>query len=231
MGRHDPVELAEALGDIARALLAQQDVEDTLTRIVTEALRLIEPAEHAGIDLVRRHRIEAIAPSSRIARRVDEIQVEVDQGPCLDALRNHEVYRTGNLPAETRWPDFAARANAETGVVSIMGFRLWVEQDTLGALDLYSTQPDAFDDDTEAVGSVLAAHAAIAWSTARTRQQLEEALRTRDLIGQAKGILMREHGIGADRAFDLLAEASQRANIKVRDLARRLSGTHDRAGR
>lgn len=221
MGRRESVELAESLGDIARVLLAQRSLQYTLEQIVTEALRLIGPAEHAGIDLVHKKEIEAIAPSSTVAERVDEIQVDVGQGPCLDALRRHEVYRTGNLRHEARWPDFARLASEETGVQSIMGFRLWVEDDTLSALDIYSTEPDAFDDDTEAVGSVLAAHAAIAWSSARKEEQLEDALRTRDVIGQAKGMLMLHYGVDEDRAFDMLAGASQRANVKLRDLAHR----------
>lgn len=217
----DPIVLAETFADIARALLAERNVEETLHHIVEETLRLIGPAEHCGIDVVKGNRVEALVPSSEIARRIDAIQVEVDEGPCLSALRNHEAYVTGNLPGESRWPRFATRAHQETGILSIMGFRLWVEEDTVGALDIYSTQPDAFDDSSRAIGSVMAAHAAIAWSTARKQEQLEEALRTRDLIGQAKGMLMREQRIDEDRAFELLQEVSQRTNTKLRDIAQR----------
>lgn len=168
------------------------------------------------------HSIDAVAPSSTIAQRVDEIQVEAGQGPCLDALREHHVFRTGNLPAETRWPRFARRAYDETGVRSIVGIRMWVEGDTLGALNIYSTAADAFDDYSQDVASVLAVHAAVAWTSARQQEQMEEALSTRDLIGQAKGMLMLTHGIDADEAFDLLRTASQRDNTKLRDLAQRI---------
>lgn len=217
------VELAASLSGIARTLLAAQDVGDTLRRIVAETIRLIEPAEHAGIDVVTGHSIDAMAPSSAIAQRVDEIQVEAGQGPCLDALRQHQVFRTGNLPAETRWPRFAGRAYDETGVRSILGIRMWVEGDTLGALNIYSTAADAFDDYSQDVASVLAVHAAVAWTSARQQEQMEEALSTRDLIGQAKGMLMLTHGIDADEAFDLLRTASQRDNTKLRDLAQRIA--------
>jgi GAF domain-containing protein len=221
------VDLAASLSDIARTLLAAQDVHDTLHRIVFETLRLIEPAEHAGVDVVTGHSIDAVAPSSTTAQRVDEIQVDTGQGPCLDALREHEVFRTGDLPAEERWPRFASIAFHETGVRSVLGVRLWVEGDTLGALNIYSTAADAFDDYNQDVASVLAAHAAVAWTTARQQEQMEAALSTRDLIGQAKGMLMLTHGIDADEAFDLLRTASQRDNTKLRDLAQRIVSGDD----
>jgi hypothetical protein len=146
MSARPSIDLTASLSDIARNLLAAQDVHATLHRIVSETLRLIEPAEHPGIDVVTGRSIEAAAPSSTTAERVDEIQVDVAQGPCPDAPREHDVFRTGNLPAETRWPRFAECAYDETGVRSVLGLRMWVEGDTLGALNINSTAADAFDD-------------------------------------------------------------------------------------
>lgn len=214
-------------GDIARTLLAAQDVHATLRRIVSETLRLIERAEHPGIGVVTGRSIEAVAPSSTTAERVDEIQVNVGQGPCPDALRKHDVFRTGNPPAETRWARFAERAYDETGVRSVLGLRMWVEGDTLGALNINSNAADAFDVYAQHVASVFAAHAAIALTSARQQEQMEEALSCRDLIGQAKGMLILTHGIDADEAFELLRRASQRDNTKLRDLAQRIVSGDD----
>lgn len=225
MSGHD-LRLAKAFGNIARDLLAEDGVDATLEKIVEESIELLETCEHAGVDVVRRREVVALAPSSDIARRLDEIQVEVDQGPCLDALRNHEIYTTGDLETEDRWPDFASRAFAQTGIRSVMGFRLWVEEDTMGALNLYSTQRSAFDERTRAIGSVLAAHAAVALANARAREHLEEALTTRDLIGQAKGILMSRHDLAPEEAFERLTQASQHHNVKLRDVAQELVDRH-----
>ena len=98
-------------------------------------------------------------------------------------------------------------------------FRLFVEGDTLGALNLYSKAGNAFGQESRTVGLVFAAHAAIALSSAIHDEQMEEALQSRDLIGQAKGILMAREGITADQAFDMLRRASQRLNVKLRDVA------------
>lgn len=216
------IELAETFGDIARTLLAERDPESTLRKIVQVSLKLIDSADHAGIDVIEGGQIRAVAPSDEVAERIDALQVELDEGPCLSAIREHEVFRTDDLTTESRWPQFGARAFDDTGIRSIMGFRLFAERDTYGALNIYSRQPNAFDDDAEAVGAVLAAHASVALATAREREHLQEALRSRDVIGQAKGILMTRGNIDEDRAFDILRQASQRMNIKLREVAARV---------
>ena len=99
----------------------------------------------------------------------------------------------------------------------------FAEEDTLGALNLYSKQRGAFDDEALAVGSVFATHAAVALAGAQHDEQMQKALQTRDVIGQAKGILMAQQDVSADEAFDILRRASQRMNIKLRELAERVA--------
>ncbi len=93
----------------------------------------------------------------------------------------------------------------------------------MGALNLYSKQRDAFDDEAVAVGSVFATHAAVALAGAQQDEQMQRALQGRDVIGQAKGILMAQQDVSADEAFDILRRASQRMNIKLRELAERVA--------
>jgi GAF domain-containing protein len=218
----DENELAATFGDIAPSLFAEHEPEAQLRKIVQVGLDLIEHAHHVGIDLVEGKRIHAVAPSDDVARLVDAIQAEVDEGPCFSAIRQHEVFHSEDLEAETRWPRFAARVYEETGVRSILGFRLFAEEETFGALDLYSERASAFDADAVAIGSVLAAHAAVAMATVREREHLQEALRGRDLIGQAKGILMERGNIGEDEAFHILRHASQPMNVRLRQVAERV---------
>jgi transcriptional regulator with GAF, ATPase, and Fis domain len=219
----DQRELSQTFADIARALLSEDTVEATLQRIVDLAVETVEGCECAGITFVRGGQWSTPASTSEVPPAVDSIQYETGEGPCLDAIREHEVFQTDDLSQEERWPRFAPRAAAETAVVSMLCFRLFVEEDTLGALNLYAMIPAAFDDDDRAVGSVFAAHAAVALSTAQHDHQMEEALRSRDTIGQAKGILMARQGVTADEAFDMLRRGSQRLNIKLRQLAQQVT--------
>ena len=216
---------ADAFADIARTLLAEDDVQHTLQKICDLAVETIEGCDHAGISFLKGKNVSTPAASDDVPRAVDAIQYETGEGPCLDAIRKHEVFATGDLAAEDRWPNFSHRAHDETGVTSMLCFRLFVAADTLGALNLYSKGVDAFDEEASAVGMVFAAHAAIALSSALHDEQMDEALRSRDVIGQAKGILMAREGLTADQAFDSLRRASQRLNVKLRELAAEVAYT------
>jgi transcriptional regulator with GAF, ATPase, and Fis domain len=220
----------ETFAEVARALLAEKDVQHTLQRIVDLAVETIDGCDHAGITFRRDSKMSTPAASNDVPGQVDAIQYETGEGPCLDAIREHEVFATGDLGAETRWPKFSRRAHEETGVTSMLCFRLFVDGDTLGALNLYSKAVDAFDDEARAVGLVFAAHAAVALSSALHDEQMHEALRSRDVIGQAKGILMAREGLTADQAFDMLRRASQRLNVKLRELAEEIAYTGEPPG-
>ncbi|MEO5678517.1 MAG: GAF and ANTAR domain-containing protein, partial [Acidimicrobiales bacterium] len=194
----DGDDLAEVFAAVARALRADSSVQGTLDRIVELAATTIEGCDHAGMTMIEAGEIRAPAATDEVPLQVDTIQYETGEGPCVDAIRKHDVFQTDDLTTETRWPRFAPRAAEETGVRSILSYRLFVEGDTMGALNLYSKATCAFDDTDRAVGSIFAAHAAVALSAARKQEHLERAIQTRDLIGQAKGILMAREHVSAD---------------------------------
>ena len=216
-------DLAESFAEVARALRAERSVQATLEKIVELAVSTVEGCDHAGVSLVENGRVLSPATSDSIPELVDTLQYETGEGPCLDAIREHAVFQTDDLRDEARWPNFSRRAAEETGIVSILAYRLFVEADTMGALNLYSKRKAAFDADDRVVGSIFAAHAAVGLSAARQKDQLEQAIATRDLIGQAKGILMARQDVTADQAFDMLRRGSQRLNIKLRELARQVA--------
>lgn len=230
----DRRQLSQTFADIARALLSEETVEGTLQRIAKLAVETIDGCDYAGMTLVKGGRMTTPASTADVPTTVDAIEIESGEGPCLDAIREHDVFHTDDLAQEKRWPSFARRAVEETQVRSMLSFRLFIAEDTMGALNLYSKRPGAFDDDDRTVGSVFAAHAAVALSTAQHAQQMEEALQSRDTIGQAKGILMARQGVTADQAFDMLRRGSQRLNIKLRELAQRVAegtATSDEVGK
>ncbi len=133
-------------------------------------------------------------------------------------IAEHRVFRTGDLTAENRWPAFTLDA-AATGIRSMLAYRLFIINTTLGSLNLYSPKVDAFSDQTVEDGSVFAAHAAIALIGAQNEARLHAAMESRDIIGMAKGILMLRHGLNPLQAFQLLVETSQTTNMKLHQVA------------
>ncbi|MBG6182515.1 transcriptional regulator with GAF, ATPase, and Fis domain [Arthrobacter sp. CAN_A214] len=217
--------LALQLGELARDLQKETDPDGILQKIVGAAINLIPGVEEGSISAVKgRRQVLSRAPSSQTAARLDVLQNEANEGPCLDAIYEQQTVRVPDMRNEPRWPNFSTLA-ADTGAGSMLCFQLYVEGDNLGALNLYSTRVNAFTDESEHVGLLVAAHAAIGYAEAVKTEQLEAALQSRDLIGQAKGILMERHKITADQASSILNHASSRSNVKLHDIAERLVAT------
>jgi GAF domain-containing protein len=193
--------------------------------VTRTAVDAVEGCDHAGISLISRHgEIRTVAATDDVPLKVDAVQYEVGQGPCLNAIDQHETFLIVDLATDERWPSFSRRAAAETGVHSMLSFRLFVDGDdgTIGALNLYSRRPGAFDEHDSAVGTILAAHAAIAVQAARSEERadhLEEAVRSNREVGMAMGILMASGCSTQEQAFAALRRASQHLNRKLRDVA------------
>lgn len=165
--------IADAMASVARALQAEDDPQHTLQRMVDLAVTTVAGCDYAAVSLFAPTGIYTPAASDAIALQLDQIQYDTDQGPCLSAIRDQDMYVTGDLRAEHRWPAFAARATTESGILSMLSLRLFVEGDNLGALNMYSRQPDAFDHSSVAIGRLFVAHAAIALSAATEHARSE----------------------------------------------------------
>jgi putative methionine-R-sulfoxide reductase with GAF domain len=223
---------AAAIAEIARSLSAEPTVVATLQRIVDMAAETIEGCDGAGLLLVNRGKIVAGAWSNELVHEIEKMEYEIGEGPCVDAIWERPTFESANLRDElSLWPTFAARA-VDAGVESMLAFRLFASEETLGALDLYSSRRGAFDESARAFGTVFAAHAALALAGAQIHERdlavadgLREALATRDVIGQAKGVLMATRHIDAEAAFDLLRTTSQGRNEKLRAVAEHVVST------
>ncbi len=212
------VDVAQALRDVARSLEAEPDLQHVLEAIVASVTDTVPGAEQAGVSLYEHKLLQTVASTSDLTKRINTIEHELDEGPCLQALLDHRSYRIDDTSTDTRWPRFAAAAEAH-GVRSMLGYKLFTTGRTLGTLDLYSSTPNAFDAESEIVGEVFAAHAAIALLGSTQQAEWQTALNSRDIIGMAKGILMQRERISDVQAFNLLVSASQNANIKLHDIA------------
>ncbi len=219
-------DLADVMSRTARRLQEEHgDVEATLQAITATAVKAVPHAEECSISyVVRRSKVEPRASTSDLPREVDALQERIEQGPCLDAVWEQEVVRVDDVGADDRWPVFARQAS-ELGVGSMMCFQLFVEDDQLGGLNLYAGRPGAFDDESQDIGQMFAAHAAVAVAGAEHEENLRTAVSNRDVIGQAKGILMERHKLTADQAFGVLARVSQQLNRKLAHVARELTDT------
>lgn len=214
-------------GDLAHQLAAlvedlQQDPshQGVLDRTVAAAVELVPGAQHAGVCLVRAgRRVGPASASSELVLRLDELQADTGEGPCWDAALHQRTTRVADVGAEVeRWPALATRARA-LGTVSVLCLHVRSGGRGVGALKLLSEEPGAFDADAERVAALLAVHAGRAIADAHQLENLRLGLAHRDVIGQAKGILMERHRITADQAFALLASTSQHTNRKLHEVA------------
>lgn len=212
-------DLAAALGDLALTMQAQPDSTELLGTIVNAAVQLLAGISWAGVAHVRGQTVLAQVPSDDVARSLHECESTVGEGPALSALGERRTIVVDDLQVDSRWPLFS-RAAKELGVQCVMVFRLYVERETLGVLTIYGPAPNYFTEEQVAVGEILAQHAAVALAGAAAREQMNAAIASRDLIGQAKGILMVRDGLSGLQAFTALAKASQDTNVKLVDVAR-----------
>ncbi|MFD6286134.1 GAF and ANTAR domain-containing protein [Streptomyces sp. NPDC060205] len=222
-------QFAIAVAEMARDLLAQDSAQGTLDRVAEHAKVLIDGCDEAGILTVRQGEVHALAATSDVVRRSDRMQQDLQEGPCFDAVTDREqIYAIEDLrEPNKKWPRFAPELR-KLGMGSMMGFLLFTEDDNLGALNVYSHKPDAFDETARRAGWILASHAAVAFSAARTHQQLSHAMETRHEIGEAMGILMERYGLSEDSAFKVLRKTSQDRNVKLREIARQICRTGEK---
>lgn len=213
-------DLWHQFADLARRMSDSSGLGETLQTAVDGAVALISHAEAACISMVRNNRrIETPAATNDVCRRGDELQYELGEGPCLQSIHEQETVISHDLSTETRWPTWSRRVSEECGVRSMLCVQLFVTHDTIGALNLYSSEVKAFDGDDQAVALSLAAHVAVALSAAREFETLESAVATRTVIGQAEGMLMYRYELTPAQAFAVLARQSQASNRKLRDIA------------
>ena len=220
-------DLLERVADIARTLARAETLDETLQRIVDLGDNYIEGCESASITFIRNRVLTTPVFSSRMAYDVDQAQYDTGMGPCLQSIADQETVVIDDLETEERWPAWTQVA-LQRSVRSGISYRLFLvsnDDDTMGALNMYATVPRAFDTRSQIVGQVFASHAAVALKAAITEAGLERALASRDVIGQAKGILMERDKLGSEEAFDRLRQISQDRNTPVATLARTIRET------
>ena len=222
----------EAVVAVGQFLVSDVPLGETLRRIAILARDAISPVMSVGVTLLdERQRPTTTVSTDGLAPAVDAGQYEEGDGPCLHAYRAREVVRVDDTRAVmSRWPRFSQDAR-EHGVLSVLGFPLLAGDEVFGALNMYACAAWAFSPaDEEAASlfvtqaSVVLANARAYWAASDLASGLEVAIRNRAVIEQAKGMIMAAKPCTADEAFATLVEASQRENVKLREIARRIVG-------
>ncbi|TDU89128.1 GAF domain-containing protein [Kribbella voronezhensis] len=214
------LEVAEAMSEVAASLQAPMDLDETLALITRSAADTIPGIVEASISITTKTgEIQTLAPTGPLVMRADFLQYELGEGPCLHAALEEPVVVVEDLANDARWPDFGPKA-AALGFGSQVAFQFEAGgPNTRGALNLYAGEPRAIDHDSIQLGGMFAGQIAVALGWARQDQTMTEALATRNVIGQAVGILMERYKLNSERAFAFLVRLSQSSNTKLRQIA------------
>jgi len=228
------------LRQLSRVVLVDRTLEQVLTDVTRIAAQGIPGAEATSITLLRDEKAFTVAHHGEMSLAADELQYEHGYGPCMDAGRGGVLLRVDDMRTEERWPDYVAHVVATTPVRSSLSVPLPYQGSSIGALNNYSTQPAAFaSPESLRAGLEVAEVVAVAVANADAHHQLSEqtrnmrvAMESRAVIEQAKGVLMAQRRVDAEQAFEILREASQRYNRKLRDIALGIvESTHEGARR
>jgi GAF domain-containing protein len=221
-------ELAALLDQMGAVLLSTETIGTTIELVTQLATETIPATAGAGLTLIDHHGKRSVAASNPLVQQADLLQYELDDGPCLTAWRDQVTVRIDDVTAETRWPRWSAAA-AELGLRSMLIVPLVAGGTSIGAIKVYSHQRHAYDARAERVLSLFAHQAAILLTNTQTLSDardatgnLAAALLNRDIIGQAKGVLIAQGAPDEQAAFAMLASASQRSNLKLPEVARQL---------
>lgn len=191
-----------------------------LHELIDNGVHNVTGAQYAGITLAQKSRsVSSVAATHRYPMVLDAIQNRFGEGPCLSAAWEHHIMHIADLDAEQRWPRYRRHALEQTPVRSILSYELFVDGTSMAALNFYADTPRVFNFESVELGTVYATHIALAWSMMRRQDQFRSALATRDIIGQAKGVIMERFNLDAVEAFELLRRLSQQSNMRLVDVA------------
>src|SRR4051812_31908363 len=222
-----PTGPSDELIALAGVVLIHEDLPSTLAEICRIAVRSVAGTDGASVTTFSEGRPSAIA-SDDWSKAFDELQYQEQEGPCLDAYRTGNTFRVRDLDVDGRWPSYVPRA-VKHGGRSMMSIPMSAQGNVIGALNLYSRDVDVFGAEEATIATLIAAHAGLASHVAAAffgqrelAEQMREAMASRAVIEQAKGILMAARHYDADRAFADLVTMSQRSNRKLREVAKAL---------
>lgn len=230
-----PPELIATFKTMAEVVYSGESYASVYEALCRSAVELVDGCDHASLMLRRNGRTETVAASDKTARRIDEIENEIGEGPCLDAIDEDEPdqHMCADLTEGSQWPQLARRIMAETEVRGMAGFRLRQGGRRVGALNVFSDTPGALTEDSLDQAILLTAFASVALAALDSGEEastLRRGLESNREIGKAVGLLMAMHDLDDERAFEMLAKVSQEMNVKVAEVASQVIAHHRNKG-
>jgi hypothetical protein len=229
-----PAETMEAYASLSALVYSGADTQAVLDAICEVAVEVIPGADHVCIStLTRDNRLQSRAASDDVARLMDQLESDAQEGPCLDSIKGDSVQRDEDIADRSTWPALAELCLSRTPVRGMIGYRL---QEGLGgrsALNVFSDTPGALTDESTGVGALFASFASVALLAAERRhdaENLRRGLASNREIGKAVGLLMATHQVDAEEAFQILRRASSRTNTKLAAIAERITADHGQVG-
>jgi GAF domain-containing protein len=220
--------LGESLAALTRFFVGDGTLEETLLRVSELAVEAVPGAEMVGITMMVEGRQRTAVFNDETAPEIDQAQYDTGEGPCLQAFAEQRVFSVESTREDGPWPEFR-RAAAAHGIGSTLSLPMVVDKRSVGAMNLYARRERAFSADAPRLGEVFASQAAIVlanahayWDARTMSERLGEAMKSRAVIEQAKGMIMAAEHCNEDDAFQVLVRASQRENVKLRDIAARI---------
>lgn len=202
------------------------DTTTGLHELIDNGVDHVTGSQYGGITLAEKSKsVSSVVATHRYPMVLDAIQNRYGEGPCLAAAWEHHVMQIADLNAEQRWPRYRRHALQQTPIRSVLSFELFVDGSSMSALNFYAGRPHAFSEESVEVGTVYATHIALAWSMMRRQDQFRSALASRDILGQAEGVVMERFNLDAIEAFELLTRLSQQSNTRLVDIAAGLIGS------
>jgi transcriptional regulator with GAF, ATPase, and Fis domain len=225
---------ANVLRGLADLVYAGDDYDEMYQAVCDAAPHLVDGCDHASIMLKQGQHYRTVAATDEVARRIDELELQVGEGPCVDAVEEEAAQLDTDIAHDSAWPALRDQIVAETSVRSMAGFRLLVDNRKAGALNLFSDRPHGLSGDSVDQAAVLAAFASVALMAANHKEQantLREGLSSNREIGKAIGLMMAFHKVGDDEAFEILRKASQDMNVKISEVAGQIVRHHNQRPR
>jgi GAF domain-containing protein len=224
-------ELSAVFARMSGLLLSEETVETSLGLLSSLAQETVPGSSGAGVSILDERRRRSSGSTDARVRRADTLQYELDEGPCLTAAATRELVRIDDLTEDRRWPGWADAARA-MGLSAALSAPLVAGESTLGAIKVYADHPRAFDSQSVQRLTLFSAQAALLVANVQTAQRatrlsegMRQAVRDRDLIGVAKGVLMGRHSVDEDTAMRMLMARGQEEGAGLADAARAVIGT------
>jgi GAF domain-containing protein len=229
-------ELADLAARMSPMLLSVDSVLATVEVLTSLARETIAAATGAGISLIDDDGLRTSkGATSRVVLEADDLQYQLDEGPCLTSWAERRPVIVQNIATDPHWPRWSAAA-APLHLMSSLSVPLVAGERSLGAVKVYSELPAAFDARASQILQGFAGTAALLLGSAASRdnarqlsEDLRSALRARDRVQLAKGVVMHRDGLSEDSAFQVLVGQARVANRELRDVAEQVLETADRS--